>query len=280
MRKKGRSASYYIRNTIFVLVLTLIAIIILVPMLWGVLNSFKTNREFYSNSFGLPAEWLFSNYSTAWEAGIQDYMVNSFIVTGVSTLLICLVSSLAAYSLARFNFKAKNVIFYLILGGLMVSEYCIIVPIYNMFAAVGLRDTHAALYLAYLTLQTPFSVFLMRSYFLSMPKEIEEAAYIDGCNVLEIFFKIVVPIGKPIIFSAALIAAVACWNEFMFALVFIDTQSLMTIPLGLQTFQGQFRTNWSVTLAACVISSLPLLIAFLTAQKQFVRGLSAGSVKE
>ncbi len=274
-----KSLSFYLRYGIFVLVLTLIAVIILAPLIWGVLNSFKTNREFYVNSFALPEEWLFSNYATAWESGIADYMVNSFTVTGISTALICFVAALAAYSLARFDFKLKGVIFYLILGGLMVSEYCIIVPLYNMFAAIGLRNTHLALYLAYMTLQTPFAVFLMRSYFLSMPKEIEEAAYIDGATVLGIFFKIVVPLGKPIIFSAALIAAVACWNEFMFALVFIDSQSLMTIPLGLQTFQGQFRTNWSITLAACVISSLPLLLAFLAAQKQFVRGLSAGSVK-
>lgn len=267
-------------TVVSVTILVVVWILIMLPLLWGVLNSFKTNNEFYRNCFGWPEKFLWSNYSEAWKAGISDYILNSFKVTGISTFITVAISAFAAYGLARFRFKGSNVMFLIILGGLMVSEYCIIVPLYNMFLKMGLRNTHLALYIAYVTMHTPFSVFLIRSYFLSMPKEIEEAAYIDGCSSLGIFFRIVVPLSKPILFSAALIAAVACWNEFMFAMVFIDSQNLMTIPLGLQTFQGQYRTNWSITLSACVISSLPLLIAFLVAQKQFVRGLAAGSVKE
>ncbi len=276
----GKNRSAFWAKFFSYLVLGLIAALILIPLLWGVLNSFKTNDEFFKNSLALPKEWMFSNYATAWQSGISDYMLNSFVVTIISVLLICFVASLASYGLSRFQFPFREVIFYSILGGLMVSEYCIIIPLYNMFAAAGLRNTHIALYIAYVTLQTPFSVFLMRSYFLSVPKDIEEAAFIDGCSILGIFFRIVVPICRPIIFSCAIVSAVSVWNEFMFAMVFIDSQSLMTVPLGLQTFQGQYASRWCITLAACVISSLPLLLTFLLAQKQFVRGLAAGSVKE
>ncbi len=278
-RRHHHPTSYYVITVVSVTILVIAWIIIMLPLLWGVLNSVKTNNEFYRNCFGWPEKILWSNYSEAWKAGISDYIVNSFKVTGISTFITVAISSLAAYGLARYRFKGGKVMFLMILGGLMVSEYCIIVPLYNVFLKLGLRNTHTALYIVYVTMHTPFSVFLIRSYFLSMPREVEEAAIIDGCSPLGIFFRIALPLSKPILFSAALITAVACWNEFMFAMVFIDSQNLMTIPLGLQTFQGQYRTNWSITLSACVISSLPLLIAFLVAQKQFVRGLAAGSVK-
>lgn len=278
-KRRKHPTSYYVITTVSFTILVIAWIVIMLPLLWGVLNSFKTNNEFYRNSFGWPEKFLWSNYTEAWHAGISDYILNSFKVTAISTFLTVAISSFAAYGLARFRFKGSTLMFLTILGGLMVSEYCIIVPLYNMFLKLGLRNTHTALYIAYVTMHTPFSVFLIRSYILSLPRELEEAAIIDGCSSLGIFFRIVLPLSKPILFSAALIAAVACWNEFMFAMVFIDSQNLMTIPLGLQTFQGQYRTNWAITLSACVISSLPLLIAFLVAQKQFVRGLAQGSVK-
>lgn len=275
-----KGSSFRLKQAFCFLIAGAVAVVILLPLYWGLLNSFKVNRELVrANSFAMPEKWLFSNYAEAWSAGVADYMLNSLFVTAVSVLLILTVASLAAYGFSRFNFPLREPLFYLMLGGLMVSEYCIIIPLYNQFVGLGLRDSHVALFIAYLTLQTPFATFLMRSYFLGLDKGIEEAAIIDGCSAFGVYARIILPLGKPIIFSSALISAVNCWNEFMFALVFIDSQSKMTIPLGLQTFQGQYANKWTVTLAACFICSAPLVIAFLAAQKQFVRGLAAGSIK-
>lgn len=161
----------------------------------------------------------------------------------------------------------------------MVSEYCALVPLYKMMTAVKLYNTQLGLIVIYVAFRLPFSVFLMRSYFLSLPVDVEESAIIDGCNSIRVFWQILLPLSKPIIVSAAIMSSIFIWNEFLFALVFIEKKVMMTMPVGLQIFRGQLKIDYVSSMAGIVICSVPLIILFLIFQKQFVRGLTAGSVK-
>lgn len=186
---------------------------------------------------------------------------------------------MAAYGLSRFQFKGQNLVLILILSGLMLAPQVSLIPLYKLLQGLGLYNTYWALVLPYVAFQLPFSIFLMRSYFLSIPRELEESAIIDGCNTWKVYRHIIIPMGKPIIASCALLTGMNVWNEFMFALVFVEDSSLRTIPVGLMNLRSQLNTNFGIQLAGLAISALPMIIAYIIFQKQFVRGLTAGSVK-
>ncbi len=256
-----------------------LVISIFLPIIWLLINSLKSNNELFNNSLALPEKLLFSNYVEAWGKGLFAYFKNSLIVSSISLILIITISALLAYGITRFNVKGKNIIFIIVLGGMALSEQVALVPLYKMLQTLNLYNTYFAVILPYIAFRIPFTVFLMRAYFLSIPKELEEAAYIDGYNSFQIFYKIIVPISKPIFASCAIVNLNFVWNEFLFANVFLEDKKIMTIPIGLMTFQGDMRANYTVLLAGIVIASIPMILIFLLMQKQFIRGLTAGSVK-
>ncbi|AST91055.1 ABC transporter permease [Sutcliffiella cohnii] len=272
-----------IKNRIFQTIILvwfgLFSLVIIYPLIWLALSGLKSNSDFFLNTWTLPKEWLWSNYKAAWDAGVGKYFFNSIFVTLVSVLLILLIGSMAAYGLSRFQFKGQNVLLILILSGLMLAPQVSLIPLYKLLQFLGLYNTYGALILPYVAFQLPFAIFLMRSYFLSIPRELEESAIIDGCNTWKVFWHIILPMGKPIIASAALLTGMFVWNEFMFALVFIEDSSLRTIPVGLMNLRSQLNTNFGVQLAGLAISALPMIIAYIIFQKQFVRGITAGGVK-
>ncbi|MGO0062605.1 carbohydrate ABC transporter permease [Brevibacillus fluminis] len=255
------------------------AICIVYPLLWLVMNGLKSNSDFFLNAWSLPGTWLWSNYQAAWDAGIGRYFFNSVLVTCVSVFCILLIASMASFALSRFAFKGKNLLFLLIVSGLMLAPQVSLIPLYKMLQLFGIYNTYWALIVPYVAFQIPFAVFLMRSYFLSLPKEVEESAFMDGCSTWQVFWHIILPMSRPIIASTALLTAMAIWNEFMFAMVFVEDSALRTIPVGLMNLRSQLNTNFGVQLAGLAISAAPMVIAFLLFQKQFIRGLSAGSVK-
>jgi raffinose/stachyose/melibiose transport system permease protein len=259
--------------------LWLLVLVIVVPLLWLILNSLKTNNELFRDSLALPKKWQYMNYVNAWTKGLSIYFVNSVVVTIVSVALTCIIAALAAYSIARFEFPFKNIIFFMILGGLMVSDYSILVPLYKLLTTMNLYNTRPGLILVYIAFRLPFATFLIYSYFLGLPKDIEESAFIDGCSPMRVFWQIVMPLSTPIITSAAIMCGIYIWNEFLFALVFLEDRALMTMPIGLQVFKGQLKIDYASSMSGIVICSIPMIIAFIIFQKQFVRGLTAGSVK-
>lgn len=274
---------YVIKNTVLkillhVFLLFLVAVILL-PVCWLVLNSLKTNQEMFLNSLALPKKWMFVNYATAWGKGLLFYFKNSIVVSTISIICILILSSMLAYGLTRFNLPGQGFMFILVLGGMALSEQVALVPLYKILQAVKLYNTRAALVLPYVAFRIPFTMFLMRSYFISIPKELEEAAIVDGCNSLQRFIKIILPISKPVLASCAIVNLNHVWNEFLFANVFLENKKLMTIPLGLMTFQGDLKSDYVVMLAGILISSLPMVLLFLCMSKQFVRGLTSGAVK-
>jgi len=254
-------------------------IIIAYPLFWMVINSFKSTDEIFGSSWALPEKWLFYNYIEAWDTGISSYFVNSLIVTAATCLLTVSISALGAYGLSRFEFKGKNLLLIFCIGGMMLSPQVSLIPLYKLIQALGINDTYLAMILPYVAYRIPITVLLIRSAFLEVPKDLEESAFLDGCGTWKIFIKIFVPLNLPIMVTATVLTAYFTWNEFLFALIFVDSESLKTIPAGLMQFRDALQTNWGVLLAGLMISAIPIILLFLCMQKFFVRGLTSGSVK-
>ncbi|PWW20457.1 raffinose/stachyose/melibiose transport system permease protein [Cytobacillus oceanisediminis] len=254
-------------------------IIIAYPLFWMVINSFKTTEEIFANSWALPQNWLVSNYAHAWETGISGYFLNSTIVTISTCLLTVFLSALGAYGLTRFEFKGKNTLLIICMAGMMLSPQVSLVPLYKLIQALGIHDTYLALILPYVAYRIPITILLIRAAFLDVPKELEESAFLDGCNTWTVFTKIFIPLNLPILLTGVVLTAYFTWNEFMFALIFVDSEALKTIPAGLMQFRDALQTNWGVLLAGLMISAAPIIILFLFMQKYFIRGPASGSVK-
>ena len=275
MNKKKIRVSSILLNLLCIVLCAVIA----APLLWIILNSFKTNQEMFMDSLALPEVWQFGNYAKAWSMGLYRYFGNSVLVSAIALVGILVLASFLAYGLSRFRAKGGNIIFIIVLGGMALSEQIALVPLYNILQALHLYDTYAAVILPYIAFRIPFTVFLMRAYFITIPEELEEAAVVDGYNSLQIFTKIIVPISKPIFASCAIVNLNFVWNEFLFANVFLSNKAIQTIPIGLMTFKGDLKVDYTTTLAGLIIASMPLIILFLLMSKQFVRGLTSGAVK-
>jgi raffinose/stachyose/melibiose transport system permease protein len=260
-------------------ILILYLVVIAYPLFWMVINSFKSTPEIFSSSWALPKEWLFSNYIEAWNTGISGYFVNSLIVTATTCFITVLISALGAYSLSRFEFKGKSILLVFCMGGMMLSPQVSLVPLYKLIQLLGIHDTYFAMIFPYVAYRIPITILLIRAAFLEVPKELEESAFLDGCNTWTIFTKIFVPLNKPILLTGVVLTAYFTWNEFMFALIFVDSDALKTIPAGLMQFRDALQTNWGVLMAGLMISALPIILLFMFMQKYFIRGLSSGSVK-
>ena len=257
----------------------ILAIVSLYPLLWVFTNSLKTDIQLFDNSWAFPEVMHFENYTRAWDYGIARYIGNSVFVTVVSVLLNISISLMAAFGLARFNFRGRNLLLFFILGGLMLAPEVSLIPLFRILSSLNIYNTYYAMILPNVAFGIPFTTFLIRSYMLGVPKEYEEAAVIDGAGTLGVFIKIVIPLCRPIIASAMLLDAMRVWNEFMFALTFVLNDDLKTIPLGLMTFSGALREEWTVVMAGLVISALPMILLYIFTQKQFIRGLAAGGIK-
>ena len=255
------------------------ALVILVPMAWMLISSLKSNTEFLADPWGLPSVLKWENYSYALIYGVGRYFLNSVIVTTFAVLLTVFFSALASYALSRFQFKGRNLIFLFILGGMMISPEVNLVSLFKLLQSLKLYDTHVGLIITYCVFQLSFTVLLMRSYMLSMSQDIEESAFLDGCSIFRVFLYIVLPISRPVLASGAVFTIMHAWNEYMFATVFIESDKLKTIPVGLVTLQSALKTDFPVLIAGLVISAGVVIVAFLIFQKQFIRGLSQGSVK-
>lgn len=261
------------------LLLSIYAIMIIYPLIWMVLSGFKDNQGLFLNTWALPEKYLWQNYAKAWRNGIGKYFFNSVYVTSWSVVLTLFISTCCAFALSRLEFKGQKFLLIFIVGGLMLSPQVSLVSLYKMLQKLHIYNTHWALIVPYVAYRIPFTTFLIRSYMISLPREIEDSAYIDGCSTWKVFAKIIVPMCKPILATASLFTAMSCWNEFMFALVFIESDSLRTIPVGMMNLRSSLSTEWTVLLAGLTLSVLPMVLLYLVFQKQFIRGITSGGVK-
>jgi ABC-type glycerol-3-phosphate transport system permease component len=253
---------------------------VLVPIVIVFFGSFKTIPEFFSNPYGLPDTWMLTNYRDAWnDANLQSAAVNSVISTvfgvGVSTLL----AALAAYGISRFTFPGKLWLRLLFIGGLVVPVQLIILPLFIIFRQLGILGGLLPLCLVFAVFGIPLATLVLTGFFSLLPKDLEQAARIDGASHLEIFWRIVLPLSRPALAAVIILNGVWMWNDFFLGFILISDPDSMTLPVAIMAFRGTYLTKWGMIFASVIISSVPVIIAYLMLSRQFISGLTAGSVK-
>lgn len=257
-------------------VLVSLAIVVIYPLLWMILSSFKTNAEIFSSPWGMPGHVDITNYAKAVDTGVLRYFGNSIIVTVASIVTTTLISAWAAFGLTRLVLPMSQPILLLVLGGLMLAPTVALIPLFRLLQAIGIYDTYWALIVLYTAFRIPFTTFLIRAYMIDLPRDLDDAAMIDGASKAQVFWRIIVPLCRPILVSAALLQGLFAWNEFAFALVFVNSGELKTLPVGLMDMQSRLLTDWPVQLAGLTIAALPMILLFLIGQRAFLRGLTEG----
>ena len=256
------------------------------PFIWLLSTSLKVVNEdiFAYPPMIIPQDFTWDNYVEVWHrVNFMDYFINSMIVAGLTVLLNLILSSLAAYPLARMNFRGKKVAFFSILATIMIPFQAIMLPVYIITLKLHLIDSVNAV-MGYIGLVMPFAVsafgiFLMRQAFLKVPKEVEEAAIVDGCNVFQMFVKVVLPMVKPTLAVLAVFTFIGSWGEFLWPSIMLTKDSMYTLPVGINNLQGMFSANWRFIAAGSIISTIPIIIFFLAMQRYFISGENDGAVK-
>lgn len=310
MSRALRGASGGLRYTI----LTFWLVAVFFPMVWLLYTSAKNTQEIYQNPFGLPklltapsrenASALIANYSKAWVGShFSQFFVNSVKVVGISLALILLLGCTAAYALARFEFSGRSLFYYLFLSGLLIPMHLVLIPLFFQFCdmseglmrllarparalglgelTVSLHDSHAGLILIYVAASLPFTVFTLTAFFRTLPNELREAAMLDGASEYRIFRSVMMPLGRPGLVTVAIFNFLGLWNEYLFALVFLSSDSVKTLPLGLASvsMQAQYKSDFGLLFAALVITMLPTLLVYVVLQEKLTRGITLGAIK-
>ena len=260
-------------------ILFLLAALILYPLFWILMSSFKDYNGIYGDVWGLPDIWHVENYMTAWNRGISQYFLNSLIVTICTLAGVVFASTFSAFGICQMKGRLGNFVFLFCLCGLLLSPQVCLLPLFMLLKSLKLKNTLFAMILPYIAFRLPVSIMLIRSFFVGISRELEEAATIDGATLMQIYGHIYLPLSKPIISTVIIMTAYYAWNEFVFATIFVDSSKLRTIPVGLMVFRDGLMTEWGVVLAGMVISCLPIIVLFLQMQKSFVRGMTACAVK-
>jgi len=262
------------------LLLIVFSITCIFPAVWLFYSSLKSKSEFYANPISLPHSPDFGHYvSILTRSQILVWMGNTVRNSFLSLALILLLGFVIGYFLARFRFKGRTLLYNYYLIGILVPIHALMVPMYVEFTKTGLSDKWYTLILPYAAFGLPIAIFLVESYIRSIPIEVEEAANIDGCSFHRTLFSIVLPICRPILFTIAIIQFFVVWNEFTFALILISKQSLMTLPVGITLFKGQFVTDYPKMMASMLIAIFPAMLLYFAFSKQIIKGMVAGSVK-
>ncbi len=250
------------------------------PLLWMAMGGFKGGSEFYQNIWGLPASLDPANFVYAWtEANLAQKFLNSIIVTVGTMALTLPITSMAGYALAKIRFRGRGVAYAAILLGIMVPYGVIAIPVFTVIVDLRLLNTLLGLVLVYTANAIPLGVFLMYSFFASIPDELEEAALVDGCTHIGAFFRVVLPLARPGLATQLILTGTTVWNEYFMASLLIHQSELQTLPLGLVIFTSRHGTDYPQLFAALTIVTLPMVVLYLAAQKQFISGLAAGAVK-
>ena len=255
------------------------ALIMLVPLLYTVSTALKANTAVFTPDF-IPRNPTLDNFADAWSSNnFQRYFLNSLKVATLSTLLTVAIATTQAYAFARLSFPGKNLVFNLYLMAMMIPGMLLIIPQFIQARQLGLLNTHLGLIVIYVVGSIPFQTFLLRGFFETIPRAVEEAAYVDGAGRFTTFLRVVLPLAGPAIGTSVIFAFLGNWDEFTWALTIINDTSLRTLPIALKLFQGQHATQWGLVFAASLIALIPVIIVFLVFQRAFVRGVAAGGVK-
>lgn len=276
-RKRG--ARLRLPDLLTYAILILGAVIMLLPFAWMVSTSLKTAGA----TFVTPPQWLpdpatLDNYANVFDsAPIGQFLFNSIFVSVTSTALMVLFCAMSGYAFARIEFRGRTVLFYAYLATLMIPQQVTLTPLFIIMNFLGWTNTYQALILP--SSFGAFGTFLLRQFFLRLPREIEEAAFIDGAGYIRIFFTIAIHLARPALATLAVFAFMASWNSFLWPLIITTDQSMMTLPLGLSALQGRWTTDWNVLMAGTVIATLPIIAVYIFAQRFIIKGLSHTGLK-
>lgn len=274
---KKKISIYHIVCAVILLIMVIICIY---PIVWMFFGSMKDKAEFYTNIWGLPKQIHLDNYIAAWKnADLGRRFINSLIVTLGSMCIMIPVTSCAAYAVARLNFKGKNLIYMYLLLGIMIPAGVLGIPTFTVAMKMGLLNSHFGLMLIYAAQNIAMGMFIMRGFFISLPRELEEAAMIDGCSRFGCFVRIIVPLACAGVATQVIFNGLTIWNDYFMANIMITKDELRTLPLSIANFVGKHSTNYPELFAMLTMATIPVIIVFVLSQKSFIEGVAAGAVK-
>jgi raffinose/stachyose/melibiose transport system permease protein len=258
----------------------LVALIVLFPLYLIMITAVKSPNDIAMSPFGWPKGFVFNNFVQAWQSGHFDWgFRNSLFIAVISITFIVFIGALAAYPLARKPSRVNNLIYILFISLIMVPFQMAMIPLYKLIKGLEWINTYRAVICINIATSMPLVIFLYTGFMKSIPKELEESAIIDGCNELMIFWRIVFPLLKPATATVIILNTLQIWNDFLMPMLFLQKAEYRTIPVALFAFQGQYNNNWSLLFAAMALAMIPMLIMFLILQRDFIKGITAGSVK-
>lgn len=264
-----------------IIALFLILFVALFPLVWMFITSSKSMTELLKIPVTIwPESFSFQSYYEVWvQKPFPRYIWNSLKISLIATVLGMVVSSMAAYGFAKFRFPFKKSILMFVLVAQMFPGTSVIIPLFSTYKSYGLYDTHVGLVFLYATISLAFSIWMMYGYFRGVPKELEEAARIDGCSALKTFIHVILPISKPGVAAVGVYAFMCSWNEYLYSLILLTSENKYTISLGLAGFITEFGTYWNQMSAASIIVTIPTLLIFIVFGRNLIEGLTAGAVK-
>jgi len=273
-----------IAKLIIYAILILWGISVLYPLLWTLLDSLKNNEQFFFNApWALPEmPLIWSNFSYVWSKYHFDtYFVNSLIITTGSTVLALLLSATTAYVLARYKFRGSNALFLLYISSMMVPFVLALIPLFFLMNSLGLINTKLGLIFVYTSSLLAFGIFVLVGFFKSLPKELEEAAIVDGASYYGTFFRVMLPLAQPGLITVGIVNILNIWNEYIVGTILINDPTQYTLPveIGVMQAEMQYRTEWGPLFAALLITIIPVLIIYIIFQRQIASGITAGAVK-
>ncbi len=278
MTNKRRTAFHH---SIAYVILTLVSLTVVIPVLWMLSTSVKSDQEIFT----IPPRWIpeditFESFVRIWtDYPFLNYFANSFVVVLAATFISLFFSCLAGYGASRFQFKGKGAFLTFLLVTQMFPSIMLLIPFYKIIQTLGLVNTYVGLIFTYISFTIPFCSWMMMGYFQSIPKELDEAAAIDGCGKFRIFWQIIFPLSLPGVAATAIYSFIVGWNEYMFALVLMQSEEMKTVPVGIGQLIGQYKIMWNDMMASSLVASIPVLIFFLFFQKYLISSLTAGAVK-
>ena len=272
-RREPSKIPYYV-------ILVLLALFALGPLAILAFNSLKSNAEIGRNPLGLPLSPVFENFPAAWTQGdFATTMVNSIILTGGTVVGVCIIAGTSAYAMARLDLPGTDAVLLYLFVASAVPFQLFLVPLFFLWSTLNLTNTRFGLILIYWAIFSPLATLLLRSYLVGLPRDFEDAARIDGANELQVMLRVVLPLSWPGLLTVALISGLAAWNDFFFAITFIQDNNLKPVTTSFLAFQTNFSQDWGLTSAAAIYIILPIVVLFLILQRRFISGLTAGGLK-
>lgn len=270
-----------IQGNIRFIILTLIAVVQLFPLYWLITFSLKSNGEIFGdNIIGLPQMWRWENYIKAFtQTSLVRYFLNSVFYSGATVIIVGILSAMAAYAIVRMRWKLKGIVFGLFTLGIMIPAQAALLPLFQILNATGLKGGYLGLLIPYIAGALPMSVMILTGFYKGIPRELEEAACIDGCGIFRCFTTIIFPIIRPGLATASIFTFLNTWNELMLANTFVDSDAFRTLPVGIMSLAGQYSTDWGLVGAGMVITTLPTILIYFLLSNQVQDSLVAGAVK-